>query len=106
MAEQRSRHVPATAPQPRRRLSRPTDAYGYVDQAYGLSSAIGKAPPDYTFDYEGTRPWVWRTETNALRVEEQTPEGDRAMSEQFNTWKDVVRFHFSLFPSAHALSLC
>ena len=70
--------LPATAPQPRRRLSRPTDAYGYVDQAYGLSSAIGKAPPDYTFDYEGTRPWVWRTETNALRVEEQTPEGDRA----------------------------
>ncbi len=69
--------LPPAPPPPRRRLSRPADAYGYVDQAYAMSSAIGSAPPDYTFDYAGTRPWVWRTETNAIRVEEQTPDGNR-----------------------------
>ena len=63
---------------------------------------------DHLFVFAGARgPNIFRDwKLHIRRSVFLTPEGDRAMSEQFNTWKDVVRFHFSLFPSAHALSLC
>ena len=46
------------------------DNYAYVDHAYAMSNAIGQAPPDYGFDYQGVRPWVWRSATRAVRVVE------------------------------------
>lgn len=59
------------------RVVQPKDNYAYVNQAYGMSNAIGQAPPDYSFDYEGVRPWVWRTADNAVRVVEPTQGGHR-----------------------------
>ena len=41
-------------------VSNPQEGYAYIDQAYGMSSAIGEAPPDYSFDYNGVYPWVWQ----------------------------------------------
>ncbi len=62
------------------RITRPqrrADDYAYADQAYAMNSAIGQAPPDYGFDYGPTHPWVWRSQTNALRVVEPVAGGDR-----------------------------
>lgn len=53
------------------------DNYAYVDHAYAMSNAIGQAPPDYGFDYQGVRPWVWRSATRAVRVVEPTEGGYR-----------------------------
>src|SRR6185312_14251110 len=35
------------------------------------------APPDYTYDYEGGRPWTWRGRDDSQRVVEAVPGGDR-----------------------------
>ncbi|WEK41812.1 MAG: hypothetical protein P0Y64_10365 [Candidatus Sphingomonas colombiensis] len=34
--------------------------YAYADAAYRFSDALGEAPPDYGFDYEGVQPWAWQ----------------------------------------------
>lgn len=53
------------------------DRYYYIDGAYSMDSAFGDTPPDYTVDYDGTRPWVWRSDSGAYRVVERLPEGER-----------------------------
>lgn len=53
------------------------DRYGYVDRASAMNRAFGDTPPDYTVDYGGTRPWVWRSNDGSYRVAEQLPEGER-----------------------------
>jgi hypothetical protein len=60
------------APRPRGERYRP------VERAYALGEAFGDTPPDYTVDYDGTRPWVWRTDEGAYRVVERLPQGDRS----------------------------
>ena len=54
------------------------ERYGYTDRAYAMSNAFGDTPPDYTVDYEGTRPWVWRANDGGYRVVEQLPDGQRS----------------------------
>jgi hypothetical protein len=51
--------------------------YRYIDDAYDLGDAFADSPPDYTVDYNGVRPWVWRSQKGAYRVVEQTPDGER-----------------------------
>ena len=51
--------------------------YHYLDQAYRESEAFGDTPPDYTVDYDGSRPWIWRADNGAYRVVERLPEGER-----------------------------
>lgn len=51
--------------------------YGYTDRANAMSRAFGDTPPDYTVDYQGSRPWVWRSDNGGYRVVEQLPEGQR-----------------------------
>lgn len=34
--------------------------YAYADAAYQFSDALGQAPPDYGFDYNGVQPWAWQ----------------------------------------------
>ena len=58
-------------------LRRDSERYGYVDRAYAMSRAFGDTPPDYTVDYAGTRPWVWRSDDGSFRIVEQLPEGQR-----------------------------
>ncbi len=60
-----------------RRLQDPRQGYAYYDRGYAMSRAFADAPPDYSFDYEGVRPWVWRSDDDAYRVVEPTPDGDR-----------------------------
>ena len=68
--------LPAPAPVPLR-LRQGRDRYGYTDRAYAMSRAFGDTPPDYTVDYDGTRPWVWRSDDGSYRVVEQLPDGQR-----------------------------
>lgn len=51
--------------------------YSYTDRAYAMSNAFGDTPPDYTVDYDGTRPWIWRSDDGGYRVVEQLPDGQR-----------------------------
>jgi len=51
--------------------------YAYVDDAYRLGDAFADSPPDYTVDYEGSSPYVWRSGAGEYRVVEQTPDGER-----------------------------
>lgn len=37
------------------------DDYAWIDRADALWEAIGDAPPDYAFAFEGAEPWVWET---------------------------------------------
>lgn len=59
------------------RLADPRDSYAYADRAYALNDAFGDAPPDYTFDYDGVTPWVWRSDNNDERLVEPLADGDR-----------------------------
>ncbi len=59
----------AAAPQQQR--------YRYIDRAYSLGEAFADSPPDYAVDYQGVRPWVWRSNEGQYRVIEPTPDGDR-----------------------------
>lgn len=34
--------------------------YAYADAAYRFNDALGDAPPDYGFDYQGVEPWAWQ----------------------------------------------
>ncbi|HEY2752598.1 hypothetical protein [Phenylobacterium sp.] len=68
--------LPPAPPLPR--LARPPrPLYSYVDDAYELGDAFADSPPDYTVDYQGERPWVWRSGGGEYRVVEQTPYGIR-----------------------------
>jgi hypothetical protein len=51
--------------------------YRYIDDAYAMSGAFADSPPDYTVDYQGSRPWIWRSQSGAYRVVEQGPDGER-----------------------------
>lgn len=63
---------------PIRRISTPRQpVYSYIDDAYDLGDAFADSPPDYTVDYEGVQPWIWRTSGGDYRVVEQTPYGER-----------------------------
>ncbi|MFI4936808.1 MAG: hypothetical protein ACHP7N_19565, partial [Caulobacterales bacterium] len=57
-------------------LDNPDEQYAYADRASSLANALGDAPPDYAFDYQGAQPWAWRG-GGYLRVAEPTPDGER-----------------------------
>ena len=67
-----------TAPRARvARLAQPREGYAFANEGYAMNRAFGDAPPDYAVDYNGVRPWVWRSDDDAMRVVEPTPEGNR-----------------------------
>ena len=59
------------------RVDDPEDQYAYLDQAYYQANAFEDAPPDYAFDYDGVRPWVWRSANDALEFAEPIGDGYR-----------------------------
>jgi len=59
------------------RVTNPSDRYAYVDRATEMSDAIGQAPPDYGFDYDGVHPWVWRGSNREVRLVEPVEGGYR-----------------------------
>jgi hypothetical protein len=73
-------NVDALPPAPRARvarLQRPSDSYAFVERGYAMSHALADAPPDYAFDYDGVRPWVWRSDDQSEQVVEPVSGGDR-----------------------------
>ncbi|MDB5459487.1 MAG: hypothetical protein JWO72_1228 [Caulobacteraceae bacterium] len=53
------------------------EPYRYIDDAYALGDAFGDSPPDYAIDYDGARPWIWRSRSGDYRVIERTSDGER-----------------------------
>ena len=51
--------------------------YRYVERAAEYNRGFADTPPDYTVDYQGTRPWVWRADNGSYRVVENLPRGAR-----------------------------
>jgi hypothetical protein len=69
--------LPEAAPPPVTPATSAPAAYAYADQASAMSDAFADAPPDYTYDYDGVQPSVWRTHDNYERIVEQTASGPR-----------------------------
>ena len=69
--------LPPAPPARVARLRDEGDRYAYADLGYNMSNAFADAPPDYAFDYEGVRPWVWQSDAGAYQVVEPLPGGDR-----------------------------
>jgi hypothetical protein len=65
---------PSSIPVAQRSLD---NRYGYLDRAYGMSYGFADAPPDYTVDYDGYYPWVWRADSGAYRIVEPLDYGER-----------------------------
>jgi|GEM_PF-3813861 len=53
------------------------DAYGYLDRAYYQEDAVEDAPPDYSFDDGGVRPWTWTSGDGARVISEPVAGGYR-----------------------------
>jgi len=53
------------------------ERYGYIDSAYDMGYAFADTPPDYTVDYDGIDPWIWRSGDGAYRIVEWLPYGER-----------------------------
>jgi len=59
------------------RLSDTREGYGYLDRAYYQEDAVEDAPPDYSFDEGGVRPWTWTTHDGARVICEPVAGGYR-----------------------------
>jgi hypothetical protein len=64
-------------PAPIAYVQAPRQRYRYVDRAAAMNGAFADSPPDYTVDYDGSRPWIWRARDGSRRVVEHTEDGDR-----------------------------
>jgi len=62
------------------RLVQPSDrreGYGYLDRAYYQEGAVEDAPPDYSFDDGGVRPWTWASGDGGRVISEPVAGGYR-----------------------------
>jgi len=62
--------LPPAPPVPVGHLQNRDDYYAFADHAYAVNEAFGDSPPDYQYDYDGAEPWVWRSDSGAIRVAE------------------------------------
>ena len=69
--------LPSAPPVRIGRLRQASDRYAFSDRGYEMSDTFADAPPDYTFDYDGVRPWVWVSDDQYEQVVEPSPGGDR-----------------------------
>lgn len=69
--------LPDAAPLKLARVADPAQAYGYADAAYSYDEALGDAPPDYGFDYDGTDPWAWQGYDDSTMFAEPIDDGYR-----------------------------
>jgi len=53
------------------------DAYRWIDRARALWDAVGDAPPDYSFGFDGGTPVAWELRDGYWVVVEERPEGAR-----------------------------
>lgn len=52
-----------------------SDDYGWIDRARALWDAVGDAPPDYGFGFDGGRPMAWETRDGYWVVVDDRAEG-------------------------------
>ncbi|WP_298668298.1 hypothetical protein [uncultured Sphingomonas sp.] len=52
--------------------------YAYANAAYGFADALGEAPPDYGFDYQGVEPWAWQAYDDSIVFVEPVAGGYRS----------------------------
>ncbi|HUO11591.1 MAG TPA: hypothetical protein VMU37_02435 [Caulobacteraceae bacterium] len=69
--------LPPAPPPQIGRVESGADAYAFAERAAEMSQAFADAPPDYTYDDQGVRPWIWRTRDGYERVAEAIPSGER-----------------------------
>ena len=69
--------LPAGQPMPLRRLANRRQGYGYLDRANYQEEAFADAPPDYSFDQDGVRPWTWASRDGARVITEPVAGGYR-----------------------------
>src|SRR4051812_44690565 len=65
----------APAPPPVYSAEEAVGLYGFIDRADSLWEAIGDAPPDFAFQFEGAEPWAWETQDGHRIVVEEAPAG-------------------------------
>ncbi|MEI9928604.1 MAG: hypothetical protein WDN44_14015 [Sphingomonas sp.] len=53
----------------------PLDTYAWIDRADALSEAIGEAPPDFAFAFDGGQPWTWTAADGSVLIVEQAGDG-------------------------------
>ncbi len=53
----------------------PASAYVWIDDADGFAQAIGDAPPDYTFRFDGRDAWAWVSQVGEAMIIERSAEG-------------------------------
>lgn len=68
----------APAPVPAYTAEDVLDPYAYIDRADSLWEAIGDAPPDHSFAFEGAEPWAWQTDAGYWIVVEDGRDGIRS----------------------------
>ena len=60
-----------------RHLADRRESYAYLDRAYYQEEAVEDAPPDYSFDENGVRPWTWSTRDGSRVISEPVAGGYR-----------------------------
>ena len=65
----------APAPPPAYSDLESPDSYAFIDRADSMWEAIGDAPPDYAFAFEGAEPWAWELQDGQRIVVEETGDG-------------------------------
>lgn len=53
----------------------PIDDYRWIDTAEGLARAIGSAPPDFTFRFDGREAYAWVSNEGEMLIVEPSPLG-------------------------------
>ena len=51
------------------------DHYAFSDKAYTVGYGFGDSPPDFSFDYQGLRPWAWVSDSGYEMIVEPLPDG-------------------------------
>ncbi|MDP5279181.1 hypothetical protein Q9Q95_09620, partial [Sphingomonas sp. DG1-23] len=51
------------------------DLYAFIDRADSLWEAIGDAPPDHAFSFDGAEPWAWELQDGQRVVVAETADG-------------------------------
>jgi hypothetical protein len=69
--------LPENGKVPVKPLANAGEGYGYLDRAYYQEDAVEDAPPDYSFDEGGVRPWTWATADGARVICEPVAGGYR-----------------------------
>lgn len=60
-----------------RRLADRQQGYSWLDRANYQEEAVQDAPPDYSFDQDGVRPWIWTSGNGARVISEPVAGGYR-----------------------------